>query len=168
VSSSEPFRKLLGERMLGEHHLGDQPSARPRLEGVSAAYVTSDTSVASDYRYVVHFQIAGQVMAGAFLARALWLQRDADQAARIALNSVEEARAANHANSLGYALSIGACLTVLWGGDLDMGDSCVRMFLGHSTRYGLSRWLAFGRCYQGQLVIQRGDMTPGCNCFAPA
>lgn len=100
-------------------------------------------------------------MAGVFLARTLWLQGDADQAARIALNSVEEARAANHANSLGYALSLGACLTALWRGDLDMADSYVSMLLGHSTRYGLSFWLAFGRCYQGQLVIRRGDVTTG-------
>jgi len=62
--------------MLGisEHHLGDQPCARRRLEGVLAAYVTPVASVASNYRNVVHFQIAPQVMAGAFLARTLWLQ----------------------------------------------------------------------------------------------
>jgi predicted ATPase len=163
VRSSEPFAKLLGERMLGisEHHLGDQPRARRRLEGVLAAYVTSVASVASDYRHVVHFQIAPQVMAGAFLARTLWLQGDVDQAARIALNSVEEARAANHANSLGYALSLGACLIALWRGDLDIADGYVRMLLDHSTRYGLSFWLAFSRCYQGQLVIRRGDVTTG-------
>jgi predicted ATPase/DNA-binding winged helix-turn-helix (wHTH) protein len=163
VSSSEPFAKLLGERMLGisEHHLGDQPCARRRLEGVLAAYVTSGTSVASNYRHVVHFQIVPQVMAGAFLARTLWLQGDADQAARIAQNSVEEANAANHANSLGYALGLGACLIALWRGDTDMADGYVRMLLDHSTRYGLSFWLAFGRCYQGQLVIRRGDVTTG-------
>jgi predicted ATPase len=100
-------------------------------------------------------------MAGVFLARTLWLQGDADQAARIALKSVEEARAVKHANSLGYALSLGACLTALWHGDLDMTDSYVRMLLDHSTRYGLSFWLAFGRCYQGQLVIRRGDVATG-------
>jgi predicted ATPase/DNA-binding winged helix-turn-helix (wHTH) protein len=160
VSSSEPFAKLLGERMLGvsEHHLGDQPCARRRLEGVLAAYVTS---VTSDYRHVIRSQIAPKVMAGVFLARTLWLQGDADQAARIALKSVEEARAAKHANSLGYALSLGKCLIALWRGDLDMTDSYVRMLLDHSTRYGLSFWLAFGRCYEGQLVILRGDVTTG-------
>ncbi|MGA7263637.1 MAG: hypothetical protein WA709_16090 [Stellaceae bacterium] len=42
-----------------------------------------------------------------------------------------------------------------------MADSYVSMLLGHSTRYGLSFWLAFGRCYQGQLVIRRGDVTTG-------
>jgi predicted ATPase len=35
------------------------------------------------------------------------------------------------------------------------------MLLDHSTRYGLSFWLAFGRCYQGQLVIRHGDVTTG-------
>ena len=42
-----------------------------------------------------------------------------------------------------------------------MADGYVRMLLDHSTRYGLSFWLAFGRCYQGQLVIRRGDVTTG-------
>ena len=105
--------------------------------------------------------IAPEVMARVFLARTLWLQGDADQAARLALSGVEEARAANHANSLGYILSLGACLIALWRGDLDMADGYVRMLLDQSTRYGLSFWLAFGRCYQGQLVIRRGDVTTG-------
>jgi hypothetical protein len=100
-------------------------------------------------------------MAGVFFARTLWLQGDADQAAQIALNSVEEACAANHANTLGYVLSLGACLIALWRGDLDVADGYVRMLLDHSTRYGLSFWLAFGQCYQAQLVIRRGDVTTG-------
>ena len=129
--------------------------------GRASVLAASVTSVTSDYRHVVHFQVAPRVMAGAFLARTLWLQGDADQAARIALSSVEEARTANHANSLGYALSLGACLIALWRGDLDMADGYVGMLLDHSTRYGLSFWLAFGRCYQGQLVIRRGDVTTG-------
>jgi predicted ATPase/DNA-binding winged helix-turn-helix (wHTH) protein len=157
VSSSIPFAKVLGEPMLGvsEHHLGDQPYARRRLEGVLAASLTSD------HKHFVRFQIDSQVMARVFLARTLWLQGDADQAARIALNSAEEAGAANHANTLGYVLGLGTCLIALWRGDLDVADGYVRMLLDHSTRYGLSFWLAFGRCYQGQLVIRRGDVTTG-------
>jgi hypothetical protein len=157
VSSSKPFAKLLGERMLGvsEHHLGDLRCARRRVEGALAASVTSD------YRHVVRFQIASPVMAGVFFARTLRLQGDADQAAQIALNSVEEACAANHANTLGYVLGLGACLIALWRGDLNVADRYVRMLLEHSTRYGLSFWLAFGQCYQAQLVIRRGDVTTG-------
>jgi hypothetical protein len=53
ASSSEPFDRLLGERMLGvsEHHLGSLPSARLHLERVLAAYVTSD------HRHIIRFQI---------------------------------------------------------------------------------------------------------------
>src|SRR6202040_1389027 len=29
------------------------------------------------------------------------------------------------------------------------------------TRHALARWRAFGRCYQGMLVIQRGDLSVG-------
>ena len=157
VSSSTPFAKMLGEPTLGvsEHHLGNQPYARRRLEGVLAASLTSD------HKHFVRFQIDSQVMARVFLARTLWLQGDADQAARIALNSAEEVGAPNHANTLGYVLGLGACLIALWRGDLDVADGYVRMLLDHSTRYGLSFWLAFGRCYQGQLVIRRGDVTTG-------
>src|ERR1700724_564483 len=100
-------------------------------------------------------------MAGGLLLPPLGAERDADKNTTISHNSVEEARAANHANSLGYALSLGACLIALWRGDTDMADGYVRMLLDHSTRYGLSFWLAFGRCYQGQLVIRRGDVTTG-------
>jgi predicted ATPase len=58
-------------------------------------------------------------------------------------------------------LGLGTCLIALWRGDLDVADGYVRMLLDHSTRYGLSFWLAFGRCYQSQLVIRRGDVTTG-------
>jgi hypothetical protein len=46
-------------------------------------------------------------------------------------------------------------------GDLDVADGYVRMLLDHATRYGLSFWLTFGRCYEGQLVMRRGDVTTG-------
>jgi predicted ATPase len=35
------------------------------------------------------------------------------------------------------------------------------MLLDHSTRHALARWHAFGRCYQGMLVIQLGDSATG-------
>jgi predicted ATPase len=35
------------------------------------------------------------------------------------------------------------------------------MLLDHSTRHALARWRAFGRSYQGVLLIQRGDLSTG-------
>jgi predicted ATPase len=72
ASSSEPYDRLLGERMLGvsEHHLGSLPSARLHLERVLAAYVTSD------HRHIIRFQIDLRVMARVFLARTLLLYEE--------------------------------------------------------------------------------------------
>jgi predicted ATPase/DNA-binding winged helix-turn-helix (wHTH) protein len=157
TSSSEPFDRLLGERMLGvsEHHLGSLPSARLHLERVLAAYVTSD------HRHIIRFQLDLRVMARVFLARTLWLQGFADQATREVESSVEDARLANHANSLGYAFGFGACPITLWVGDLHAADYYVGMLRNHSARYAAPIWLTFGRSYQGALEIQRGELVAG-------
>jgi predicted ATPase len=80
---------------------------------------------------------------------------------RTAERSVADARATNHATSLGNALAVAACPIALWSGDLAAAEHYVEMLLDHSTRYVLGRWRAFGRCYQGLLVIQRGDVDAG-------
>jgi predicted ATPase len=35
------------------------------------------------------------------------------------------------------------------------------MLLDHSRKHGLATWHAWGRCYEGVLTIQRGDLGPG-------
>jgi predicted ATPase/DNA-binding winged helix-turn-helix (wHTH) protein len=154
---SEPFDRLMGERMLGisEHHMGEHRSAQRHLEGVVAAYATSD------HRHTVRFQLDVRVTARTFLARSLWLQGLTDQATRALDASFEDARVANHANSLGYALGFGTCLIMLMVGDLDSAERYIGILVGHSTRYGLPIWLAFGHSYQGMLCIQRGRFDIG-------
>ncbi len=80
---------------------------------------------------------------------------------RTAESSVADARATNHAISLGLALAVAACPIALLIGDLAAAEHYVEMLLDHSTRHALARWRAFGRCYQGVLVIQRGDLDTG-------
>jgi len=158
LAATQPSRsdRLVGERTLGisRHYLGEQSSARHHLEHV-LAYVTSD------HRHIIRFQIDLRVMARVFLARTLWLQGLPDQAMRTAESSVIEARATNHAMSLGLALALAACPIALLVGDLDAAEHYVGTLLGHSARHGLRIWLAFGQSYQGQLVIQRGDVVTG-------
>src|ERR1700681_44211 len=100
-------------------------------------------------------------MARVFFARIMWLQGFPDQAMRAAQSSVEEARAANHANSLCYALAHAACPIALLIGDLVAAEHYVGMMLDHSTRFALAFWRAWGRSYHGALVIKRGDVTTG-------
>ena len=96
-----------------------------------------------------------------YLARILWLQGLPDQAMRTAETSVEDARATNHLLSLGHALLVAACPIALWVGDLAAAERYGGMVLDHSTSHAAARWRVFGHCYQGMLVIQRGDLSTG-------
>jgi predicted ATPase/DNA-binding winged helix-turn-helix (wHTH) protein len=150
--------RLLGERMIGvsQHYLGDLASARRHTERVLADYVTSDRR-----SLVIRFQLDLRVMARIFLARLLWLQGFPDQAMHAAESSIEDARAANHALSMCYALALAACPIALLVGDLAATEHYARMLLDHSSRHSLARWRAFGSSHQGALAISRGDVTAG-------
>jgi predicted ATPase/DNA-binding winged helix-turn-helix (wHTH) protein len=164
---SDPNDSLIGERMIGtsQYYLGDLLSARHHLERVL------DHCVAPAQKsQIVRFEGGGDRWAAArsFLARILWLQGLPDQAMRSAESSVAEARATDHAISLGGALAVAACPIALWVGDLTAAEHYVEMLLDHSTRHALTRWRVFGRCYQGMLVIQRGDVNTGLRLLRAA
>jgi predicted ATPase len=110
---------------------------------------------------IVRFQIDQWALARAYLARISWLQGLPDQAMRTAESCVADARATNHALSLGHALAVAACPIALWVGDLAAAERYGGMLLDHSTSHALARWRVFGRCYQGVLAIQRGDLGIG-------
>jgi predicted ATPase/DNA-binding winged helix-turn-helix (wHTH) protein len=155
---SDPNDRLIGERMIGtsQYYLGDLLSARRHIERVLAHYVAP-----AQKWQIVRFEGDEWATAGAYLARILWLQGLPDQAMRTAKSSVADARATNHAISLGNALAVAACPIALWAGDLAAAEHYVEMLLDRSTRHALARWGVFGRCYQGMLVIQRGDVNTG-------
>ena len=154
----DPNDRLIGERAMGisQHYLGDQSKARRHIERVLADYVIADARP-----HLIRFQIDLRVMARVFFARVLWLQGFPDEAMRAAERSVEDARAANHAISLCYALFLGACPIALSVGDLVAAEHYVSMLLDNSTRFALTFWAARGRSYQGALVIKRGDVDTG-------
>jgi predicted ATPase/DNA-binding winged helix-turn-helix (wHTH) protein len=158
VRRPDPNDRLIGERMIGvsQYYLGDQISARNHLERVLTHYVP-----ATQKAHSIRFQIDQRVAARAFLARVLWLQGFPGQAMLAAESAFEDARAADHATSLGYALAHAACPIALWVGDLAAAEHYVEILLDHSRRHGLARWRAFGQRYQGVLVTKRGDLDTG-------
>jgi predicted ATPase len=91
----------------------------------------------------------------------LWLQGFPDQAMRAAETSIADARAANHLNSLCYALSQGACPIALLAGDLEAAESYVEMLLDEATKRAAALWRAWGHCYRGTLIIRGGDVVTG-------
>jgi predicted ATPase len=158
ASRSDAGDRLVGERMLGtsQHYLGDQPTARRHLEGALTDHTAIDQS-----RYMIRFQIDQLAAARVPLARVLWLQGFPDQALHAAENSIEDARATNHALSLCFALGLGACPIALRVGDLATAERYIGILLDHSTRHGLTHWRALGACYQGALAIKRGEVAAG-------
>lgn len=162
---SDRTDRLIGERLIGvsQHYLGDQPSARRHLEYVLAHYVPL-----AQKSYVIPFALDQRVMTYTLLARVLWLQGFPDQAMRTAETSIAAARAANHLNSLCYALSQATCPIALLAGDLVAAERYVEMLLDHATRHPLALWRAWGRCHQGVLVIKHGDVTAGSRLLRDA
>jgi predicted ATPase/DNA-binding winged helix-turn-helix (wHTH) protein len=157
ASRSDPGGQLRGEHLIGvsQHYLGNHKSARQHLERVLA------NDVILGRRHVIRFGVNPKVAARAFLARILWLQGFPDQAMRTAESSVEDARAANHAISLCFALARAACPIALLVGDLAAAQRDIGMLLDYSARYALANWRAFGRSHQGVLDITRGDVVGG-------
>jgi predicted ATPase len=158
ANRSDPNDRLIGERMIGasQFYLGDQPSARRHIERLLAHYVPPVQK-----SHIIRFLTDQRVTARVFLARILWLQGFQDQAMRTAHSSVEDARAADHAISLCFALAQAACPIAMFVGDLAAAEHYVGMLLDHSTRHALPLWHAWGRSHQGVLVIRRGDVSTG-------
>ena len=157
MKRSEPDDRLTGERMIGtsQYYLGDLLNARRHLERALAHYV------APTRQQFVRFEVDQRSAALAYLARIMWMQGLPDQAMRTAETSVADAREADHAISFGLTLAMAACPIALFMGDLAAAEQYVGMLLDHSTRHALAHWHAFGRSFQGVLLIQRGDLSIG-------
>ena len=166
VKRSDRNDRLTGERMVGtaRYYLGDLLGARRYLERVLA----HDVAPALKWRQLVRFEVDQRSAARAYLARIMWLQGLPDQAMRMAECSVADARAIDHAITLGLALAMAACPTALLIGDLAAAEGYVNMLLDHSRRHSLARWRAFAHGYQGVLLIQRGDLDGGLRLLRTA
>jgi predicted ATPase len=135
---------------------GDLPGARDHLERVLTEYVASD-----DRSHTLRFQFDLPVSARVSIAWILWLQGLPDQAIRTAEEAIEDARAADHAISICYALVFAACPIAFLTGDLTAAEQYVSMLGDLSTRYALTLWGALGRAYRGLLLVRKGNVAAG-------
>ncbi len=164
ASSTDPGDVFIGDRMIGVsmHYLGDQTTARRHIERMLDHYV-----VPVQRSHIIRFQFDQRVAGRMILARILWLQGFPDQALRTAQDNVEDARRIGHALSLYYALE-GACLIPLFVGDLPAAERSLAMLLDHSARHAVSRWYAWGRCFEGALLVKRGEVSTGLGLLRAA
>jgi predicted ATPase len=147
----------IGDRMMGLslHYLGDPTGARRHFERMLNSYVAPVRRAHS-----IRFQFDLRVTAHVALAEVLWIQGYPDQAMHAVNTNIEEATRLHHTLSLCNALGK-ACPVALLAGDLAAAERFVAMLLDHSTREDFGTWRAEGRCFQGVLLIKRGDLRSG-------
>jgi predicted ATPase/DNA-binding winged helix-turn-helix (wHTH) protein len=154
----DPADLPIGDQMIGTslHYWGDQTNARRHVERMLGGYVAPVHRLP-----LVLFQFDQQVVAHLALARILWLQGFPDQARRTAQNTVDDARALNHAVSLCLALNKAACPVSLFTGDLAAAESYVAMLLDSSAAHALPIWRAEAHRFHAAVLIRNGDFDIG-------
>jgi predicted ATPase/DNA-binding winged helix-turn-helix (wHTH) protein len=157
ADTADPSDVAIGSRLIGLalHILGDQPGARRRLEPLVRS------RVATARRSQILYQYDQRVLLDCYYARVLWLQGCGDQAKRLTESLVDYARTKDHALSLLYALLIAACPIALYVGDLVTVDRHVRLAFDLAARHGLEIWNVWAQCFEGVLLIKRGDHRAG-------
>jgi len=154
----------VGERMIGAalHYLGEQTQAREQIERMLGHQADPVRRA-----HAIRFQYDQQIAARMILARILWLQGFPDQARRAAEQSVADARRIDHALSICNALEI-PCLVALWSGDAAAAERAVTALLDHSARHALTVRHLGARCFQGAMMIERGDPREGLDLLRTA
>ncbi|WEX74653.1 helix-turn-helix transcriptional regulator [Sinorhizobium numidicum] len=136
------------------HLNGDFGRARTALE---AALRTGPRSNQTTTNYL---GFDGRILAGAILARTLWLQGLSDQAVEQALRTIADAETLDHPLTLSIAL-VWAVSVFLWVGDLERADKHTDRLLSTAALHSLRPYLAVGRGFMGELAIRRGDTDKG-------
>src|SRR5207247_4189754 len=110
---------------------------------------------------IILYQYDQRVLLDCYYARVLWLQGFGDEAQRLTESLVEHARTKEHVLSFVYTLLIAACPIALYVGDLTTADHHVRLAFDLAARHALEVWSAWAQCFEGAVVIKRGDHGAG-------
>jgi len=160
LRGSDQNDQMFGKSMVAaaEHFVGDQVSARCELEHLLTQGAAGD--LGRDlvrFRDVVRFGMDFRLQVTVFLARVLWLQGFADQAMRMAEQSLREAEATGHAISQCFVLALASCPIAFWVGDRLAATRYTAKLVELSRQHALPHWAAFGARFEQVLVIKAGD-----------
>jgi predicted ATPase/DNA-binding winged helix-turn-helix (wHTH) protein len=165
AAAPEPADRLVGERMTAAalHFLGDQSGAREHVERMLERYVAP-----ARRSHVVRFQFDQRVTARITLARVLWVQGFADRAMQEVESNIADALAGGHGLTLCNALAQAACPVALLAGDLAAAERFLAILRGYTTEPALDVWRAYADCFEGELLVRRGDSEGGLRLLRPA
>jgi predicted ATPase len=81
---------------------------------------------------------------------------------------VVDPRASDHPVSLAAALLLSACPVALFVGDLTLAERYVKAHMDLSARHALELWNLAGRCFEGVLLVKRGEIGTGLELLRTA
>jgi len=164
LRGSDRNDQMFGKSMVAvaEHFVGHQASARSQLEHLLTLGAAGDLGRdVVRFRYVVRFGMDFRLQVTVFLSRVLWLQGFADQAIRMAEQSLREADATGHAVSQCFVLALASCPIAFWVGDRVAATKYTAKLIELSRRHALPHWAAFGARFEQVLIIKAGDIDGG-------
>jgi tetratricopeptide (TPR) repeat protein len=136
------------------HLSGELKCARTALE---AALLSSPHPKNTTANYL---GFDGRILAGAILARTLWLQGLQGEAIERSMATVEEAKTLNH--PLTYCIALVWAVSVfLWADDVDRAETYIEELLRTAERHSLRPYSVVGRGFQHDLDIRKGDVFAG-------
>jgi predicted ATPase/DNA-binding winged helix-turn-helix (wHTH) protein len=165
ATSTDPADALLGDRLIGLAHfyLGDHISGRRYITLMLEGY----ENLMRD-SHIVRFQFDQVIVAKTILARILWALGEPEQAMSKVHELVAEAKSTSHAMSLALGLAQAACPITLWIEDWAAAESYIGFLVEHTSKHGLELWNAWGNCFEGMLLIARGEYQPGLRLLRAA
>jgi predicted ATPase/DNA-binding winged helix-turn-helix (wHTH) protein len=155
-TTEDPVAHELAHSILGIslHLSGDLIGARAELE----AALRRDPH--SKLTSTIYLGFDGRSLAGAILARTLWLQGHPARAVERAHQTVADAERMDHSLTLSIVL-IWAVSVFLWTGDLESADEHIDRLISGSESHSLAPYLAVGHGFRGELAIRRGNAKEG-------
>jgi predicted ATPase len=150
--------KLAGDRVLGTSLLyaGRLTNAQDCLQRVVDLYAAP-----SDGHNPLLFVYDQRILARARLARVLSLRGHLDRAYEEARSSFEAARLSGAGITVCWVLQDALCPIALMRGDLAGAEAAVVALTDWATRMNATLWKTMAAGWQGKLLIERGEATPG-------
>jgi predicted ATPase len=136
------------------HLSGDLGDARTELEAALRREPRSQRTT------TIYLGFEGKSLAGAILARNLWLQGFPVQAVQRAHQTISDAVQMDHSLTLAIALIWGISV-FLWAGDLQSVEEHVDRLIAHAESHSLAPYLAVGRGFRAELAFRHGDASGG-------
>lgn len=156
--AAEPHDRMIARRLRGHslHYLGDLAASRRETEQMLQLYEPP-----AHGSHLVRFQYDQKLVAQIILARSLWLQGYADQAAALVEAMIAEAQAIDHTLTLAHILSDAACFIALWSGDLARAVRYTDMLRTHTTLHALDVWRTYADAFEGEILVRQGRAAEG-------